>query len=1731
MRIPLSPRLLAAALIAVLLPLAVFGEGALAQASDRIATISNTASASWQFAGRQAATTSNTVTFDVAIRAPEIRTFRPFPGGGTNLAFRAPICSAAGEPIGSPSSGTGDGNLSIEAGEDNIVQAGQPLLFDVTAQDANIDSKAIDTLDITLTTSSGDSERQTIFETGVNTGVFVGQIGTVRMPPAPTVDDCRLSLADGNTIEIEASVPGQSSIIASITVDVLADPFGVVFDSETGEPVNGARVTLIDDATGQPATVFAADGVTPWPATVISGQSITDGAGNVVEVGAGEFWFPLTYLGRYRLLIEPPEPFSAPSLATPENLASLTGPDGRSFIITDASYGSQFELDSPVPVQVDIPLDRPSLELGLTKTASRDRVVPGDVVFYVVTARNPDANRIKRNVLLVDSPAKELRLRPDTIRVDGVAAPDAVTLSPDGRSLTIALGDIPGGAERRATYGMTVRPDAAPGRALNDASITDSLGRATRASAAVDIERDNIADRLTIIGRITAGPCTLLDDTKAPRPGIPGVRVMLEDGSYAITDADGRYHFEGIVPGTHVVQVSQMTLPEGAELVDCHRSTRNAGSTSSRFVIGQGGSLQVADFHAIVPEGALAAVAEYAETRPDGAGAKSVEAIASGETLDASVETLVTDGVPVAEAEAASARASLSPDTDWIALGDGEDGFLTPDVDANPRAPAIRVAVRHRRGQTIELMVDGEPVNKLAFDGTLNPEKGSYAVSTWRGVSLVNERTVLVAKVINSFGEEAKSFAREVFFTTTPTKVELVPEMSRLVADGRARPVVAIRVLDRNDRPLREGVSGNFQLNAPYESAEQLDRQQLNQLTGLATTSARWTVSGTDGIALIELAPTMVSGSLRLDFAFDDGEIKRRQELEAWIEPGDIEWTIVGLAEGSVGSRSVADNMERAGQFDSDLGEDARVALYAKGRVLGKYLLTLAYDSAKQREDQRLLGTIDPQAYYTVFADGSLRRFDAASREKLYVRIETATFYALYGDFETAFDQTNLARYNRTATGLKGEARFGQVKAQGFAAEISSRLQREEIQGQGISGPYQLGSRRILANSERVTLETRDRFRSELIVSSQTLTRYIDYDVDLLTGTISFSRPVLSRDEFLNPQFIVIEYETDGLGSAELNAGVRADWTSDDSSVRIGATALTDRGDGPRTDIAAVDLRARIGASTEVRAEAAVSRRDGDTATGFMVEAQHQTKTLDLLAYARQVDADYGVGQQNGAELGRRKYGVDGRVLLNEHLSVLGSVWQDESLTDDTRRRAVQTQLNLTRKNTDFRIGISHFADQLNDGSNNTSTVLEGGVTQRLLESKLELSASSAIALGKAESIDLPARHRLGARYAVTPDVRLVGSYELAKGENIDARQGRGGVEVSPWRGGRVLTTLGQESIAEFGNRSFAAFGLSQTLQATKELTLDATVDGNRTIGGTPAAGDVVNPAQPVASGGQLTGGTLFEDFTAITLGAGWRKDRWSITARGEYRDGEEADRAGATFGAIRQLGEGSIVGSGFTWTRAEIAGGSSTEILDASIAFAHRPAGSEIAMLGKVEYRSDRVTGAVAGEVGAAGRTVLTVDGDARSRRLVASWSTNWSPRGETIDKFDLAHETRRDEYTLFLGGRYNFDRFEGTEFSGTTLLAGADGRIGITERFDIGVSGTFRANLEDEVYSFSYGPQVGFVPADNVLLTVGYNVDGFRDGDFAAARNSQKGVYAAIRMKFDADTFAFLGLGRKSR
>ncbi len=1659
----------------------LFAVEARAQTGAQVQTISNTAAAQWSAAGSDHSIVSNTASFSVVLQPITIDTFAPAFTGGQSVSFIPSHCGGA--PIAVPGAPSGSAAVASVA-RATTLHIGDVLYFRLVSPAANLNASAIDSVTAVLTTSSGDRETVEVFETAPDSGVFLGAVPTSAIPPRPVSGDCRLSVAAGDRISIECTVSGKAILIATAEIDVLADPFGLIFDSEDGSPVNGAKVSLVDALTGAPARVFGDDGVTPYPAIVYSGQPATDSAGNVYPMLPGEYRFPLAALGQYRVLVEPPAPYGAPSKAGMAELSALTRPDGQPLILNDASFGGLLALASLAPVRVDVPVDRPSAAVTLRKSVSRLSAVPGDVVFYTVTASNPDISRTRRSVVMVDTASPWLRLRRDSVRIDGAPAPGAVQAMADGRTLIANLGDIGPGLSRTVTYAMTLRADAPPGQAVNRATATDSRGNQSAASAVLRIERETIAGRMTLIGRISSGDCA----AASPRPGIAGVRVMLEDGSYAITDADGRYHFDGLVPGTHVAQAQLSTLPAGSTFANCADSSRFAGNPASRFVTGQGGSLTVADFYANVPKDAkLSSVKERIVSKSD------------------------------------SSRAASGAETDWLAMGDGPTDFLFPSIDHNPRAPAVRVVIRHRVGQKVALSIDGAAADPVSFDGQRSAPGGGFAVSIWRGIALGRDVTHLTATVRNADGSVAASLARDVYFAATPARAEILPGQSHLIADGSSRPVIAVRIVDRRGHPVHAGLTGTFSVGAPYESAAVLDAMQARALSGQNRAEPSWTVSGDDGVALIELAPTMVSGALHLGFTFSDDEVRRSQELSGWIVPGEQKWTLVGLAEGSAGSQSVADNMERSGRFDSDLGNHARLAFYAKGRVLGRFLLTAAYDSAKQRDDQRLLGAIDPGAYYTVFADGSDRRFDAASRNKLYVRIESAHFYALFGDFDTGFDQAQLARYQRTTTGIKAEARSGAFHAQAFAARIAATHRRDEIQGGGISGPYHLASRAMIPNSEVISIEVRDRFRSELVLDRKVLTRFIDYDIDLLAGTITFKQPLLSRDAALNPQFIVADYEVDFASGGAVNAGMRGDVALANGALRLGASLVTDKGEGARTDLAAVDIKARLSAQTELRAEAAASRAAGTTSQAWLIEAEHHGGKLDVLAYARSADSDFGLGQQNAAERGRRKFGVDTRYTVTSAWSIAASAWHDASLVDSSQRRALQLRSDVRSAATDARLVFTSFNDRLADGRRASSNVIEGGITRRLMDNRLELDAASSVALGNAGSVDLPSRYRLGARFAITPGVKLVGSYEIAESDLIRTNTARGGFEVTPWTGARAIAALGQQSISESGARSFAAFGLAQSLDLTSHLTIDASIDSNHTLSGIDPA-RIVNAAQPVASGGNLgDNGSLSEDFTAITLGGAYRAGRWSATLRGEWRGGQLADRKGVTFGAIRQLGEGSMVGSGFTWTRATAPGGASSEVFDGAIAAAHRPASSSFAFLTKLQFRADAITGAVAGEAGPAGRTALAITGDARSRRLIGSVSANWSPTRREEGRL-----VQRSELGVFTAVRYNLDSYQGFDLAGVTVLGGMDARIGMGDRFELGAVATVRSNLSDHTVSYAIGPQIGFTPGKDVLLTVGYNVSGFRDRDFSAARTTDKGFFAALRMKFDADSFAFLGLGQ---
>ncbi|QJB68061.1 DUF11 domain-containing protein [Parasphingorhabdus halotolerans] len=561
--------------------------------------ISNIAEAAWDIGDQRRQKPSNRVDIQVVappFEPPQITIYHfDNPPGAEQVRIPGTICRGSGGNVPVELAGVFSGLSTSPASlmPTTKIRAGEPLVVSILAPNKNLNSSAIDNFDIVLTTPSGDREVINIVETEVNSGRFVGMINTAAVPPVPVKGDCVLSVRPGDTLDIGIDeISGNP--LGSVEIGILIDPFGETFDSGDGAPVSGTRVTLIDNATGRPADVFGDDGVSVFPSTVISGGTVTDSGGNVYNFTEGFYRFPFARPGQYRLLVEPPQPYTAPSAATPAQLTGFRRTDGLPFTIVDGSYGGIITLDDPAPVRVDVPLDRPGVPLLITKSASNAIVVPGDALQYTIEVRNADPVRNTGDIIIEDQLPNAMRLRIDTVRYNGSLI--APVVQPNGQNFSVTVPPLAPAGRGILTYLAEVRQDAQPGDAVNTAQARDSRGATSPITdAAVRIERDGISERFTIIGRITDGGCSV-DPREAN--GIGGVRVMMQDGTYTVTDRDGRYHFEGIRPGLHVVQVDPTSFPADRAPIDCAQNTRAAGSAISRFVEGRGGALKRADFRA-----------------------------------------------------------------------------------------------------------------------------------------------------------------------------------------------------------------------------------------------------------------------------------------------------------------------------------------------------------------------------------------------------------------------------------------------------------------------------------------------------------------------------------------------------------------------------------------------------------------------------------------------------------------------------------------------------------------------------------------------------------------------------------------------------------------------------------------------------------------------------------------------------------------------------------------------------------------------------------------------------------------------------------------------------------------------------------------------------------------------------------------------------------------------------
>ena len=226
----------------------------------------------------------------------------------------------------------------------------------------------------------------------------------------------------------------------------------------------------------------------------------------------------------------------------------------------------------------------------------------------------------------------------------------------------------------------------------------------------------------------------------------------------------------------------------------------------------------------------------------------------------------------------------------------------------------------------------------------------------------------------------------------------------------------------------------------------------------------------------------------------------------------------VGLAEGSVewndydGNRETTANSERFTNFD----EDGRIAFYANMRWKDKLRVTASYDSDGKSGDVLFTNT-NPFHIYQTYGDDSEINYDAYnSQDDFYLMLESDKSFVRWGNYNTGFDDFELAQFNRTLSGLKVHYEspkstvYGEPKADLTAFEGNNHQFADHVEFLGTGGSlYYLRNINVVEGSEKVKVVVRDRI-SGITLQEKDLFHGADYTVNYEEGRIILTRPLSS---------------------------------------------------------------------------------------------------------------------------------------------------------------------------------------------------------------------------------------------------------------------------------------------------------------------------------------------------------------------------------------------------------------------------------------------------------------------------------------------------------------------------------------------------------------------------------------------------------------------------------------------
>lgn len=1022
-------------------------------------------------------------------------------------------------------------------------------------------------------------------------------------------------------------------------------------------------------------------------------------------------------------------------------------------------------------------------------------------------------------------------------------------------------------------------------------------------------------------------------------------------------------------------------------------------------------------------------------------------------------------------------------DKAYLAQTDNEFEWLWPSDGFLPNIPSTKVAIKHPMNQRIRLTLNGSPVSELNFAKREKYAANQSAVSQWSGVDIKEGNNVFVASLVDDNNDIIDRKEFQLHYAGSPTRVELVKDETKAVADGVIAPVIAVQLFDKDGYPVRNGLQGEYTIDSPYKALDpNKDRAQINR----NEFKPNYEITS-DGIAYITLEPTTQAGEALIRFPLANGQ---EEEIRVWLKPQARDWMLIALGEGTIGYQNIRGNIKNAESQDQEDGfyTDGRLALFAKGQIAGDWLLTAAYDSSKEKTTpfEKLL---DPNKYYTLYGDNSTQKLDASMEGKLYLRIEKERFYTVFGDYSTDLNKTELSTYLRKFHGIQSVFQGDIVSFNAFVTESAQRFARDEIRGDGTSGLYSLSNSDIISNSETISLQVRDRFRSEVILSEVELTKDSDYSIDYIDGSIFFKSPVQSTDENLNPRYIIARYETQDDSANDLTFGGRAAVHVLDKAVEVGTTLISEElGEDSKT-LNSVDMRLQLSDQLEIKAETAITEQKNNgtktSATANYVSLDFRGEQLQTKAYIRTEEAGFGLDQLNDSEGSTEKLGVEGTYYITSQQYFNALVSDQNQLGNEQRLSMAELTFNNEYELGRYRLGGRVSENTSAVGDTQSIQQLLAGHSYTLMNGRWLLNADLEFNLKQNDDIyDLL---RLGSDFRINDQVTLFAVHEMGFERDAPTRS-VAGIRATPWQGMQVSNSVEQQQSKD-GNRLFAVHGVNQEVNLDENWQISFGYDQSQNL-----ENSVLEQSDDTAINFAQTS----DDFYAINTGWGYRSPTWQWTNRIEYRESDTNEKWNATSGIYRPIGLGFAFGLNGEY-RLDDGDTQRTEFKQVEFDIGLRPLAVGLAWLNQTKYIEEEISNAS-----------NTIAADLVSRRLVNNTHINmrWT----------------KTQLSAQYGFKYVDETLDDIAYSGVIDLMGAQVRRHFMPKWDWGLQAQRLYDYELKDSRHSAGISLGYIPKQNTWVSVGYNFAGFTDSDFDDAGYSAQGIYLKLRIKADQDNLRAL-------